>query len=257
LYLFLLSLLLISLWPDSSADAQSKAVTIGQLPVLSPKSAPKESKAKTEEASKPATPAFPGLAEVVPNEAQLSKAAAEVKERIAAAWDMTTLNAEIADCEVRHEKVKELIGRMGDPENWDFGRLTDARTLILKERRQIEALVTVISTELTELDTFRDDWENKQRFWQEWRKSLQAANVELPTETFDKAQESASSILQNISSTARLLIANQQKASMLLAENLKVGAQIEAAQTRLRDETFKKIEPSFFTEPLSKIWPTS
>ncbi len=252
----------LGLWSAVPVAAQSKDAASRPIPLLSPKAAPGENAANMKEASQPAAPVFPGLAEVVPNEAQLTKAAAEVKERIAAVWNMVALDAQINDCEVSHEKMKELIARMGDPDSWDLSRLSDARVLVLKDRKQVEALVTLISTRLTDLDSIHEEWENKQTFWQEWRRSLETAKVELPAETFDKVQESTSGILQNVSNTAKLLIGIQQKASRLLEENLKVSAPIEAAQSKLRGETFKLIEPSFIDEDFfsqfdSSLWPTA
>ena len=259
---FALTLLVLGHWSAVPVNAQREGGTLRPIPLLSPKAAQEDSAAKMKDASQPATPVFPGLAEVVPNESQLAKAAVEVKERIAALWNMGELSSQINGAEASHEKMKELIGRMGDPENWDLSRLSDARAIILKDRKQIEALVALISTRLTELDSVREDWENKQDFWQEWRKSLVAAKVELPMETFDKARETTSAILQNISNTSKLLISEQQRASRLLEENLKVSAPIEAAQSKLRGETFKKIEPSFISGDFvaqfdSSLWPTS
>jgi potassium-dependent mechanosensitive channel len=257
-----LTVLALGLWSEVPGNAQSKDGALKPIPLLNPKTAHGEKTEKIKEASQPATPVFPGLAEVVPNESQLAKAAAEVKELIATVCNMAVLNAQITDCEAKHEKMKELIGKMGNPESWDLSRLTDAKVLILKDRKQIDALVALISTKLTYLESIREEWEIKQTFWQGWRISLMAAKVELPVETFDKVQESTSAILQNVSNTAKLLITMQQKASRLLKENLQEGAPIEAAQSKMRSETFKRIEPSFvsvdfFAQFNSSLWPSA
>ncbi|MHC1727447.1 MAG: mechanosensitive ion channel family protein [Syntrophobacteraceae bacterium] len=259
---FALTVLALGLWSVVPGNAQSKAGAFKPMSPLSPKAASGEQTEKIKEASRPATLVFPSIAEVVPNESQLAKAAAEVKELIAEVWNMAVLNGQITNCEAKHEKMKESIGRMGNPENWDLSRLTDARVLILKDRKQIEALVTLVLTKLSNLESIREEWEKKQSFWQEWRISLIAAKVELPVETFDKVQESTSAILQNVSNTAKLLITIQQKASRLLEENLQVSAPIEAAQSKMRSETFKRIEPSFVSEDFfaqlnSSLWPTA
>ena len=259
---FAFTLLMLGLWSAVPCNAQSKGGPLNPIPLSGPTSALGEKATNKEEVSPPATPVFPGLADVVPNESQLARAAAEVKERIAAVWNMAALDAHISECEVRHEKMKELIARMGDPESWGLSRLSDARALILTDRKQIEALVAIISIKLTDLESIREEWENKQTFWQEWRRSLETAKVELPAETFDKVQESTSGILQNASNTAKLLIGIQQKASRLLEENLKVSAPIESAQSKLSGETFKRIEPSFINEDFfaqfdSSLWPAA
>jgi small-conductance mechanosensitive channel len=259
---FALTLLALGLWPAVPVNAQREDGTLRPIPLLSPKAAQEDNSAKMKDDSQPATPVFPGLAEVVPNESQLAKAAVEVKERVAAILNMASLDSQITDCEVRQEKMKELVNKMGDPDGWDLSRLSDARVLILKDRKQIETIVALISTKLTDLESIRKDWENKQSFWQQWRGFLVAAKVELPTETFDKVQESTGAILQNVSDAAKQLIALQQKASRLLEENLKVSAPIETAQSKLLGETFKRIEPSFisgnfFAQFNSSLWPTT
>ena len=99
-------------------------------------------------------------------------------------------------------------------------------------------------------------------FGRNGKNPLAAAKIDLPTESFDKVKEITSGILQNVSTTAKLLIAEQQRASKLLEENLKVSVPIEVAENKLRGETFKKTEPSFFSRVFyaqfdSSLWPTT
>lgn len=257
LFVLLAIALLLPAWPTGSVKAQGK----GGGDSILPHSQTADTQAEGPEKSKSTPPAkaFPGLADVVPQAAELIKNAAETKELISALTDTSIFDAQITEAENRQAKLREQLSRMGDPEHWDFNRLSDARVLVLQAKRVPEALVPTIYSKLTELESVRKEWEKHQIHWQEWKTFMLAAQLEPPVETFNKVQDTIKDILVNTSNAATLLVARQERLSRLLDENLKLSNPIETALTKLRKETFKKVEPSFFSQEFraqfnSSLW---
>ncbi|MHC1744207.1 MAG: mechanosensitive ion channel family protein [Syntrophobacteraceae bacterium] len=190
---------------------------------------------------------FPGLAEVVPGSSELVREEMAARERIQSIRDTALVENKLSQAELQQEKLAGQIRKMGDPGTWDFSRLTDYRIILQSGRKEYEGLLLQISTRLHDLETLRKDWEQKQAYWLEWKKQLEASQAELPHESFKKVSGSIKGALLEISQASGDLLALQERARKLIDASLVLGNPIEAAITKLRSDTFKQVEPVIFS----------
>lgn len=251
--------LLAALWFAGPAAGQNAGGGAGSVPLVGPKPESGDA-AAGKDASQTADSPFPGVGEVVPNETALAMEAAEAKDHIAEGWDATSIAARMEDCEARHGKIKELIAKMGESDSWDLNRLKDAMLMVGEEKKRVQAIISLISTRLSEIESWKKEWEKKQNYWRDWKKSLETTQSEVPAEVFLKARESIRGVLETISNATKQSIKEQEKLSKLLDENGKLSTPLEAAMTKLRGELFKRNDHSFFSKDFyaqfdSRLWP--
>lgn len=208
----------------------------------------------------PRPQSFPGVAEMVPRAEEMARKAQEAKEQLETKLKTREFEKAIAEAEARLKDLAARLKEMGDPIQWDFQRLQDARTPLESERRALDAQLAIISGRLQELEALRREWEEQLSLWTDWKKSLLAGKTDFPEEVFFKAEQTAKAVVQDISKGAALLLALQERISRIKEENRRIAAPIEATFNRMRGETFRRTEPAFptrgFLEHLrSSPWP--
>jgi small-conductance mechanosensitive channel len=239
--------------------AQEKVESQTSVPQLVPRVFIKEESSDQNKEPKAHPSPFPGLAEVVPRAADLGQKAAIDLETIAVTRDATPFEKRIADTESQVNQLARKIANLGDPAGWNIYRLLDVQHLIQVEKNKLAALLDPISLKLMELDAIRKVWEDEHAFWKKWEGSLGEAQTEIPSETFKKVQETATSIVQTAANASVAVLALQQKLTKELDELRQMSTPIEAALKKVRSETFQKNAPSFFSsefyEPFnSMLW---
>lgn len=233
-------------WP--SALAQQKA------------EAPSTGKDAAQGGAEPKVTVFPGMAEVVPRAEELARRADEARAQVDARIQAVDFERGIREAEARLKDLAARLGQMGDPRQWDFQRLQDARVPLENERKTLEGYLSPISARLNELEALRREWEERLSFWSEWKKALGTAQPELPADAFAKADETIRGVMQEISRGTSVLVALQERISRLMEENRQLASPIEATLTRMRGETFRRTEPAFLTRGFvehlrSSPWP--
>ena len=148
---------------------------------------------------------------------------------------------------------------MGDPAGWNIYRLLDVQHLIQGETSKLGALVDPISAKLSGLEAIRRKWEDEHTFWEKWEESLSAAQTEVPPETFNKAVETATTVVQSAADASTSVLVTQQKLTQQLDKVRELSIPVDLALKKVRSETFQKNAPSFFSvelyEPLNTaLW---
>jgi small-conductance mechanosensitive channel len=211
--------------------------------------------------SKAAKQSFPGLAEVVPRAADLGRKASNAEEAIAVTGDTSVLGEQITDSENQVNQLSKKIANMGDLAGWNIYRLLDVQHLIQDETSKLGALLEQISAKLSDLEAIRRNWGDEDAFWKKWEASLIEARTEIPPETFNKALEAATTVVQSAANASASVMVLQQKLTKQLDEVRQLSIPVDAALKKVRSETFRKNAPSFlsveFYEPLSTVrWAT-
>jgi potassium-dependent mechanosensitive channel len=227
--------------------AQEKADTQTSVPQLVPKVFIKDDSSEQNKEAKAQPSPFPGLAEVVPRAADLGQSAARAAEFIAVSRDTLAFEKRIADTETQVNQLARKIAGMGDPAGWNIYRLLDVQHLIQGEKTRLGALLDPISAKLAELEAIRKNWEDEHTFWKKWEESLSEAQTEIPPETFKKAQQTATSVVQSAANASAAVLALQQKLTKQLDEVRQLSIPVDAALKKVRSETFQKNAPSFFS----------
>lgn len=205
----------------------------------------KDGAAATPEKAAPAQ-TFPGLADVALAAAEVARKSADAHESVSAAAKITPIKTQTLQSEGRLQKLREQIESARDLNQLDGGRLADASALLLKEKKLLEGLIADVSSRLNGLETAKTDWEKQRAFWQDWRQHLLSAQLELPTETFAKAQGQIDAALEEIGGATGIVVALQEKLSQLLQESISLYKPVEAAAVKQRSVTLKSMDPSFF-----------
>jgi potassium-dependent mechanosensitive channel len=256
---FLLPLILIVWLLAGPCLAQEKTETQTSIPKIVQNVFGKDENAEQNREAKAEAPSFPGLAEVVPRAADLGQKASEAEQAIGVARDTSAFDGQITDVENRVNQLAPKIAGMGDPAGWKIYRLLDVQHLIQDEMSKLGALLDPISAKLSNLEAIRRNWEDERTFWKRWEESLSEAQTEIPSETFNKAVETATAVVESAANASASVLVLQQKLTKQLDEVREMGIPVDAALTKVRSETFQKNEPSFFSvefyEPLNTaLW---
>ena len=112
-----------------------------------------------------------------------------------------------------------------------------------------------ISAKLSDLEAIRRNWGDEHAFWKKWEESLSEAQKEIPPETFSRALEAATTVVQSAADASASVMVLQQKLTKQLDKVRQLSIPVDAALKKVRSETFQKNAPSFFSvefyEPLS------
>jgi small-conductance mechanosensitive channel/uncharacterized membrane protein len=191
---------------------------------------------------------FPSVAEVVPRAEEVTRRSLEVRAQLELRAQLQEFEKRIREAEVRLQELARRLRDLGDPNRLDFQRVLDARSPLETERKSLENYLVLISGKLGELESLKKEWEELGSFWARWRKSASLAQGDLPTEAFTKAEQSIRETLQDLSQRMGILVGMQEQVGKLLEENRRLSAPLDAALARMREETFRRTEPSILSQ---------
>ncbi|MFZ0944046.1 MAG: mechanosensitive ion channel domain-containing protein [Syntrophobacteraceae bacterium] len=256
---FFMPLILIAWVFAGPCPLQGKTDPQTPIPKLAQNVFGKDENAGQNREAKAAAPSFPGLPEVIPRAADLNQKASKAEEAIAVAGDTSAFGGQITDAENRANQLAKKIALMGDPAGWNIYRLLDVQRLIQGEKSKLRALLDPISAKLSNLEAIRRNWEDEHTFWQKWQESLSEAQTEIPPETFNKAVETATTVVQSAADASASVLGLQQELTKQLDEVRRFSIPVDAALKNVRNGTFRKNAPSFFSaelyEPLNtSLW---
>ena len=257
---FLLPLIVITWLLACPCLAHEKTDTQTSIPTIVQKVFGKSENVE-QNRSEAAAPSFPGLAAVVPRAADLGQKASNAEEAIAVTGDTSALGEQITASENRINLLSKKISNMGDPAGWNIYRLLDVQHLIQGETSKLGVLLDPISAKLSDLEAIRRNWGDEHAFWKKWEESLSEAQKEIPPETFSRALEAATTVVESAANASASVMVLQQKLTKQLDEVRQLSIPVDAALKKVRSETFQKNAPSFFSvefyEPLSSArWAT-
>jgi len=204
-------------------------------------------------------PAFPGLSEVGPRASELKTKADESRKILLTLTQMESREQDLDTVEARFQKLQESILKLTDADNWDATKLSDANLALLKEKKDQEALVAKFTATLTDLESYRMEWEKQEAYWREWSDFLDAKNNETLSETFDGARKTITQMLKDVNGAIPGIFPLQERGARLLRQTIKLGEILEVAFSRERTKIFKKNEISlfntlFYTQFNSAFW---
>jgi len=191
---------------------------------------------------------FPSVAEVVPRAEEMARRSLEVRAQLELKAQLQEFEKRIREAEIRLQELARRLRDLGDPNRLDFQGVLDARSPLETERRSLESFLVLISGKLGELEGLKKEWEELGSFWARWKKSASLAQGDLPTEAFAKAEQSIRETLQDISQRMGILVGMQERVGRLLEENRRLSAPLDAALARMREETFRRTEPSLLSQ---------
>ena len=209
---FLLPLIVIAWLLAGPCLAQEKTDTQTSIPKIAQNVIGKDENSEQNREAKAAAPSFPGLAEVIPRAAALSQKASKAEEAIAVTRDTSAFGGQITDAENRVNQLAKKIAGMGDPTGWHIYRLLDVQHLIQGEKSKLVALLDQISAKLSDLEAIGRNWEDEPTFWKKWEESLSEAQTEIPPETFNKAVETATSVVHSAADASASVLVLAAKA---------------------------------------------
>jgi small-conductance mechanosensitive channel len=239
--------------------AQENTDTQTSIPKIVQKVSGKDESVEQNREAKAAAPSFPGLAEVVPRAADLGQKASKAEEAIAVTRDTSAFGKQITDVENRVDQLAQKLADMGDPTGWNIYRLRDVQHLIQDEKSKLGELLDPISAKLSDLEAIRRNWEDEQTFLKKWEERLSEVQTEIPPGTFNKAVETATTVVQSAANASASVLELQQKLTKQLDKVCQLSIPVDAALKKVRSETFQKNAPSFFSvefyEPLNTaLW---
>jgi potassium efflux system protein len=193
----------------------------------------------------PASPALPGVAEVIPLLAELRQEAGAVHSRLGALSETESFEDPLDTVRARQEKLAEEVAQFESDTGWSFDRLLEGRQNLEEQNSKLADLLNSISVRLAELDSLRQEWQEKRTFWEQWRKAQGTGLLKAQKEAFDKAPGDIADILDRITGAAKPLVALQNQVIQLQEQNQLSLVQIEEMLKAMRGKTFKKTAKSF------------
>lgn len=189
---------------------------------------------------------YPGLSEVIPKAEELEKRASETRLALATRLQTHELREEIKQAQMALKDLGRRLSSLGDPTQGDYQRLLDLKAPLESQRRSLEGYLSSISEKIQEIETLKRKWEEDLSFWTNWKRALEGEKAEGLTESFARAERTIKDTLGELSQSISGLVFLQEEVRRLLDENRGLARPLDLALARMRQEAFRRTEPSFF-----------
>ncbi|MHB1399180.1 MAG: mechanosensitive ion channel family protein [Trichloromonadaceae bacterium] len=208
-------------------------------------------------AAKPVS--YPGMAELALAQSEVAQQASQLAARLPQLRDLEALDEAVAALSLRQEELTRRISTLGDMAEWSFERLVEVKGALGEQAGTLKKLQDQLSARIGELDALRAEWSARRDHWQGWELFLAAPGVTVPQKIFTDVQRTIYGAVQAISEASAPLVARQPKVITLLERTTGLATQVDLALNTLRQGTFRKTAPSFFTQAFHqqfnpKLW---
>jgi potassium efflux system protein len=193
----------------------------------------------------PPSPALPGVAEVIPRLAELRQEAGAVQSKLGALSEARSFEDLLETAGKRQENLTEEVAQFESGTGWSLDRLLEERQNLEEQNNNLADLLNSISVRLAELDSLRQEWQERRTFWDQWREAQGAGLLKAQKEAFDRAPGEIADILDRIMAAGKPLVALQNEVIQLQEQNQVSLAQIDEMLQAMRGKTFKKTAKSF------------
>jgi small-conductance mechanosensitive channel len=130
---------------------------------------------------------------------------------------------------------------------WPLETLQQTRAGLLTHKDKSDQLLNEIFTRLEEIDTWRNDWQGKKEFWQQWRKTLPTESPLAPPEVFHQARQTIEQVLTRLEKQVPPLLNLQQKITDLQVSLSDQIGEIEQVLASRKGQLLERNQPSFFS----------
>jgi DNA repair exonuclease SbcCD ATPase subunit len=187
----------------------------------------------------------PGIAEVIPRLAELKQQSTELQTRLEFLQEPAAFTDPLQIARERAEPLAREAEKLMSPTGWNFDRLQDTRSQLVEHQSGLVTLLDGISLRLQELDSLRQQWQDLQKFWEQWRQSLPEDLLKTQRETFQVAADEIAKAQQQIVVSGKPLVALQDEVVQLQDQNQALLTQVDSVLQTMRGQTFKKTARSF------------
>lgn len=203
--------------------------------------------AAEEPAAKPLV-SYPGIAGLAPAQSDIAEQASQLAARLPQLRDLEALDEALAAAGQRQEELTRRISALGNMAEWSFERLVEVKGILGEQGAALKKLQDQLSARIGELDALRAEWLARREHWQGWELFLAASGGAVPQDIFADVQRTLQGAALAISDAAAPLVARQPRVTALLEKSTGLATQVDLALNTLRQGTFRKTAPSFFTQ---------
>ena len=200
-----------------------------------------------EDPAQESKPSFPGINEVIPRATEMATKMTEAFVVINQANSLEQSYRQLSELAEKLKQLEEQFTSWEDAASWPLNRLMTVKSRYEQLKKQQTVLLELLFKQLRDLEGLRETWSTEKTYWSEWQKSLKTSDVQIPEETFAKAQQGIEALLIRVSSASAELIKRQEEFSPnqeLLASRLNL---IDTTLNQLRGETFRRNAYSLFS----------
>jgi small-conductance mechanosensitive channel len=188
---------------------------------------------------------LPGAAEVYPRLIKLAEEKAALENRLGHLANLEPFILALAPLRQWQDEQVEREKILGPVQDWPLNNLRQARTTLLGHKVKSTQLLDELFGRLAEIEELRANWQDKNRFWQQWQESLTPPSPLAPPEAFMQARHTIEQSLEQLDGITPSLVAMQQEATVLQSRISPLLSQIEQLLATSRGQLFVRSQPSF------------
>ena len=190
---------------------------------------------------------YPGLDRLVPLASDLTSDAARTEQPKQTGEVIGQIKAQLSSQQSDYKKIAAQMKALPS-ERVPVSQMLKIRNWIGTLRNQQDNQLASLSEPLKRLEEQRNEWSERQDFWEGWQASLAEEQDISTRETFSQAQETISSILGRITATSADLLALQQEIFSRQEQIIAWETQLETAIGKARSETFRRNAHALFNK---------
>jgi small-conductance mechanosensitive channel len=194
-----------------------------------------------------ATAPRPGIAKVYPRLAKLKEEKTALETQLDQRADLRSLNQALENLKTWGKDWAQRENRLGTMGEWPLETLQQTRAGLLTHKDKSDQLLNEIYTRLETIDAWRNDWQEKKDFWQQWRKALPAESPLAPPEVFSQARQTIEQALARLEKQVPPLLNLQQEITDLQVSLSNQIGEIEQVLASRKNQLLEKNQPPFFS----------
>lgn len=183
---------------------------------------------------------YPGLEEVVPRATELDTALAVAQQLIEQLQDVATFGRQTEELQKNWQEEKSQLDGYGDQSEWPVNRLLNVRSYLERIEKDAGQLLANIATPLKSLEETRKNWNDQQRFWQEWQQFLRSSGAKVPRATFNEVRQKINDILARTTHATTTLLKVQEEVSATVQQIVSFKESLDTVLSNVQQSPWRR-----------------
>lgn len=194
----------------------------------------------------PVPESYPGLSEVFPRASALTEQINAAQQRLQQSAATAPLHSLLEEERQRYSSLQQQLASYGPVENWYFDRQMEVSSQLKSLDSALKGVQQRISNQLKASDQLHLELQTQKNYWHNWRKHLQASDVDLPRDIFKGVQEQIATTLKLAEKHNQPLVELQKRVLTIQEEVQEQIGLLETALKQLRKNLLQRSGHSMF-----------
>jgi len=193
-------------------------------------------------------PSVPSLSALSPLATELAERSAVLEKDIAAVFDLSAAEKNLAKTVKRQKKLSKQLLRLKTTGGYGYYHLAELKAAIGIEANSLQRTVDSLTEAINQTETWEKAWLNESERWKEFRSSVpKHVPPQTVAPTFSRAQDIIDRSVTLIRQKLKSLLALQQRAGEIQTGMYSLKVEIDDLLSVVRADAWKKSAPSMFS----------